>query len=1463
MNSPTTSSPRRRRRTPIRAGVSTITTVALGVLVALVPVPASADPLAAVAEILTDGTPAFDATAGPGFDTGAANGILRTGDDVQYDFHYNFDSAGTTDPVLRSELPRGMHWKILPTECSGSGTPASGIYNVAAGDRRVLVCQLPSSATTLSGRINPVATLDSTVRNGVPLPVSYSLTEAGGETITSNSVAVTASQELFPRYDLAKTVVATSTTPSVAGPNGNEPGQVVSYAMTIRTPWTNPKGGQVLAQPLTFVEDFVELPPFARMTECRGRSQASVVGCSTLGRQVTVRGNINASGAQFQISFAIPNSVIRAGADGVAGTTDDNHFPSVNTVRDFDPVSVSGVSNFGDDIEPLTNNRVSHDIRIPVPAIPGPTKLWQNSNGDPIGDGAVGPQSRLSGLVTDNGNQNITGTSEILCDVFDDTAVQLALIPNATVPARVEAGAADPFVIEYGRATTSPTTLAQHQASRCGDADATWSTDPTDPGLGDALTTDGYRTGIDRVRVRFTGPVTENLTHSLRVGFRVMSRSARTGTSVYNVGQKQFENRAWAQFTHRVFFSPGELSIAKSSVPQAAGTGNHYTAGSEIPFDLRPAIVRTGPITSTMTNVQVTDILPTTAPRLTVSPDTVTRPPGVQRVEFCEVCNGSDWSTTPQVTVHGVRWSFGDLPTTATLPLLSFKADTSLETPNGTQYLNVASVSSPTASGTPTASTQVIVDAPSTVLASKRAVEPLIPVAGTGEFLLSVRNNTPTALTRLDIIDVLPFRGDARAPASQFGGGYSDIDLPDLPAGMSGYVTAVAPAVLDSSDGTVDGYADALSPGTPGHVLPGTGIWACELDEVGTAGCPDMDEVTAVRIAGDGAGLFPAGTTVEIPLELTTEGNAAGDRYTNRFSARVDQAQLSLPVLSNDTSIDVVSPLVSIEKDVCTAAAIEDCDPADDSLWAAQATVAEGGTGVFRVRVTNTGRRAGDVVVESTLPDTLEFVDGSAEASRGDIGSFPTTWTVGNLASGESAALTFAVTIPNGTDSRIVNAATVSITDEFDQTGTDSDDAELGTVSPELEVTTAVSSTTDANGNGRLDVGDTIDYSYLVTNTGQIPFTLISVDATRGSVSGCDQAPLAAGASVTCTGSYVITEDDADSAAIVNRATVTGTPANGDAVTSTPSIATQDLEIPSSIGLETTARLVDLDDDGLADAGEEIEYSFLVENTGDVTLGSVVVDHDGIGVVECSEEPLVAGDSRTCTVRYTVSQADVDAGIVRHAATATGTPANGDPAVVSAPTSTDTATTPAEPVLGLETSADVTTYERVGQVITFAFRMTNAGNVTVTDARIAEVSFSGAGAPSAVDCPAAAAEIRPGAVVTCTATYALIQADLDAEELTFAASALASYGGSEVSSAADSVSIPPAEDGDGSPDPEPQPGEEEGAGPDAGAGAGPGAGASAGEIAQTGSDPTAALGLAVCLLLLGAALIASRRRVTE
>jgi uncharacterized repeat protein (TIGR01451 family) len=89
--------------------------------------------------------------------------------------------------------------------------------------------------------------------------------------------------------------------------------------------------------------------------------------------------------------------------------------------------------------------------------------------------------------------------------------------------------------------------------------------------------------------------------------------------------------------------------------------------------------------------------------------------------------------------------------------------------------------------------------------------------------------------------------------------------------------------------------------------------------------------------------------------------------------------------------------------------------------------------------------------------------------------------------------------------------------------------------------------------------GQTIHYSFAVTNSGNVTLTSVRVHDTGLpglSAISCPHHTLAAGASQTCTATYLTTAADVDAGSVTNHAIAEGHPPSGRPVVSAPSEVT-------------------------------------------------------------------------------------------------------------------------------------------------------------------------------------------------------------------------------------------------------------------------------------------------------------------
>ncbi|HEV7272500.1 DUF7507 domain-containing protein [Pseudoxanthomonas sp.] len=173
-------------------------------------------------------------------------------------------------------------------------------------------------------------------------------------------------------------------------------------------------------------------------------------------------------------------------------------------------------------------------------------------------------------------------------------------------------------------------------------------------------------------------------------------------------------------------------------------------------------------------------------------------------------------------------------------------------------------------------------------------------------------------------------------------------------------------------------------------------------------------------------------------------------------------------------------------------------------------------------------------------------------------------------------------------------------------------------------------------------------------------------------------------------------------------------------------------------------------------AGSTIAYSFLVTNTGNVTLTGIAITDPLLATAPvCPVTTLAPGASTTCTGSYAITQADIDAGVVNNSATATGTPPTG-PSVTSPPDTTSTPITQSssqtlvKALTGDSTGGAVA----VGDELTYTVTMTNTGNTTLTNVVVSDALIT----PNSTTC----ASVAPGATCQLVGTYTVTQADADA-----------------------------------------------------------------------------------------------------
>jgi hypothetical protein len=187
--------------------------------------------------------------------------------------------------------------------------------------------------------------------------------------------------------------------------------------------------------------------------------------------------------------------------------------------------------------------------------------------------------------------------------------------------------------------------------------------------------------------------------------------------------------------------------------------------------------------------------------------------------------------------------------------------------------------------------------------------------------------------------------------------------------------------------------------------------------------------------------------------------------------------------------------------------------------------------------------------------------------------------------------------------------------------------------------------------------GQTVRYSYRVTNTGGVALDSIHLTDDHVADVVCEVTTLAPAGSpgdhTICHGTYVITDADAARGLVTNTAVAAGTE-NSHTITSPPSQQTL-LIGPARLTLRKRAVTP-----GPHFAGSTVRYDYVVTNTGSRTLHHVAVTDDRVTHVTCDKTTLEPHESTACHGTYRITATDASHGSVTNLAQAAGTDAHGD-----------------------------------------------------------------------------------------------------------------------------------------------------------------------------------------------------------
>ncbi|PJF09386.1 SdrD B-like domain-containing protein [Pseudorhodobacter sp. MZDSW-24AT] len=548
---------------------------------------------------------------------------------------------------------------------------------------------------------------------------------------------------------------------------------------------------------------------------------------------------------------------------------------------------------------------------------------------------------------------------------------------------------------------------------------------------------------------------------------------------------------------------------------------------------------------------------------------------------------------------------------------------------------------------------------------------------------------------------------------------------------------------------------------------------------VTSAGDPVLDDsgnpVVAEDVSDSGTNPDPAGTPVADPEATETpDGTGATDGDP-----------------TNDPTVAILAPSARIQL-IKSVASVT--DTSGDGLIGAGDTVA------YVFSVTNTGNlRLNDVTIDDPLVSvaggpielaigetnatafTAAYVLTQADVDRGYVQNsaivsgvaVTTAGTPVTDGSGEPITATAVSDAGTNPDAESTPVADPLATETPDGTGaTDGDPTNDPTVAllrqePGIRLIKRLAGTVDVNENGFVDVGDIANYSFDVTNIGNVGLEVTIADSIAAVIGGA--VTLAAGETDTdsFTASYTITEADltrgyVENTALARGAAVAedGTPlVDGDGepivVTDVSDTGTnpdgsaipdpEAVETPNGDGttdgdptndptvlpvgnpeISLSIEIADIEDtngNGIIDAGDIIAYTFTVTNTGGVPLADVDMVRSSLSLpldLVCTPISLAVGETQTLTCTgntYSITAADVTNGTVSLSGTVNGTAISG--VVVS---DDDAVVSPTLLVGGLSiTKTADRSLVNLGDVVRYTVTVTNDSTTLTTVTNIVDV----------------------------------------------------------------------------------------------------------------------------------------------
>lgn len=382
------------------------------------------------------------------------------------------------------------------------------------------------------------------------------------------------------------------------------------------------------------------------------------------------------------------------------------------------------------------------------------------------------------------------------------------------------------------------------------------------------------------------------------------------------------------------------------------------------------------------------------------------------------------------------------------------------------------------------------------------------------------------------IVDVTPQLDKAFSPTVIRAGGTSTLTLTvtntsDLMAKSDWFLTDALPANLRI----------AAAPSVGGTCIQRTGAAYAVTAPAGG---------TSISVTGGDLALGQASCTITVAVT-----SAVGGTYVNG-PANIT-TNLNPPA---NASLEVIQPSIDLVKTITAVNGVAvDSDTDPDKVYTKPGDVV-----TYSFVATNTTPKAPTNTTLNTSLTNVRITEDSF-SGVGDMSAFSCTPAQGStLASGAKLTCYATYTVQQGDvdAGRMTNTARATGTPAVGPAVTDTDDETIPAVWKASLLLDKSASVEDVDGDGVTGLGDHIQYTFEVTNTGSVTLTNIAIAddllAQAGITVTCAPTTLAPQATATCTADdpYVVTQPDVDAKVVVNTATASGNDPKGTPVISNP-----------------------------------------------------------------------------------------------------------------------------------------------------------------------------------------------------------------------------------------------------------------------------------------------------------------------